>query len=86
MAGFIAATILGYGVAIVTLAASPVIIFGALQMMRAGSYRMSVTAAVLSVIPFSSCCFLLGIPVGVWALVALKSPGARDIFREHASA
>ena len=60
---------------------APVIIYGAIQMMRGRSFGLSRTAAILAVIPLTSCCFLLGIPFGIWALVVLSQPDVKSLFR-----
>jgi uncharacterized membrane protein YfhO len=59
---------------------SPVIIYGASQMLKVRRYGLARLAAILAIIPFVSCCFLLGIPVGVWALSVLKQPDVKAAF------
>ena len=56
---------------------APVIIYGAIQMMRGRSFGLSRTAAILAVIPLTSCCFVIGIPFGIWALVVLAQPDVK---------
>lgn len=64
-----------YGVmifGILSLIFAPVIILGALKMMRGeknGSTKMS---AILAMIPVTSFAFILGIPFGIWALTGLR--------------
>lgn len=60
---------------------APFIIYGALQMMRGRSYGLSKTASILALIPVTSCCFLLGIPFGIWALVTLGKPEIKNFFQ-----
>ena len=60
---------------------APVIIYGAIQMMRGRSFGVSRTAAILAVIPLTSCCFVIGIPFGIWALVVLSQPDVKALFR-----
>jgi hypothetical protein len=60
---------------------APVIIYGAIQMMRGRSFGLSRTAAILAVIPLTSCCFVIGIPFGIWALVVLSQPDVKALFR-----
>jgi len=31
-------------------------------------------------IPFTSCCFLIGAPIGIWALVVLSKPEVQMFF------
>lgn len=60
---------------------APVIIFGAIKMMRGQSFGLSRTAAILAVVPLTSCCFLIGIPFGIWALIVLSQPDVKSLFR-----
>jgi ABC-type proline/glycine betaine transport system permease subunit len=40
------------------------------------------TTAILSIIPFTSpCCFLIGTPIGIWALWVLTDPDVKAAFR-----
>lgn len=60
---------------------TPVIIYGAIQMMHGRSFGLSRTAAILAVVPLTSCCFVIGIPFGIWALVVLAQPDVKALFR-----
>jgi len=64
---------------------APVIIFGAIQMLRGRSFGLSRTAAILAVIPLTSCCFVVGVPFGIWALVVLSQPDVKALFRGEIS-
>jgi hypothetical protein len=66
--------------ALVTIIVSPFIIYGALQMLGARKYSMAKLAAVLSLIPCTSICCVLGIPAGIWGLVVLKKPEVKAAF------
>lgn len=78
--GFLIGTAFGYGVALLSLAAAPVIIYGALKMLRGNSYALARTSAILAIVPLVSCCFIIGIPLGVWALMVLNQPDVRAFF------
>lgn len=54
---------------IISLLVAPVIIYGALKMMRGEKLKSGKYAAILAMIPVTSFWFLLGIPFGVWALM-----------------
>jgi hypothetical protein len=56
------------------------IALGAVSMIRLKSYRSAYSAAVLSVVPICSPCFVAGIPFGIWALVVLNRPEMRHRF------
>lgn len=67
--------------AVVGLAMAVLILFGALKMKRLESYAMAMTSAIVAMIPCVSPCCLLGLPFGIWALVALSDGSIREAFR-----
>lgn len=77
---YYAGLIIGFGILFIDLIIAPVIIYGAIQMMKGRKYGLSKAAAILAVIPFTSCCFLLGIPFGIWAIVVLSKPEVKAYF------
>lgn len=58
----------------------PLVIFGAVRMMKGRSHGLARTAAILVMVPCVSPCCVAGIPVGIWALVVLASPDVRAVF------
>ncbi len=78
--GFIIGTFVTYGVAFASLAVAPFVIYGAVQMMGGRKYSISKAASILSLVPVASCCFFIGIPVGIWSLVVLRKPEVRQLF------
>lgn len=66
--------------ALITIIASPLIIYGAVQMLGARKYSMAKLAAILSLIPCTSLCCVLGIPAGIWGLVVLNKPEVKAAF------
>jgi len=46
------------------------------------SYEFAFVAAIMVMIPCvtPSCCCLLGLPFGIWALMVLRKPGIRGCF------
>jgi len=65
-----------FGVAINVLAA-----FGALKMQRLENWGLSMTSAILVMLPCAGCCCLIGLPIGIWALVVLNKPEVKAAFR-----
>lgn len=59
-----------------------IIFLSAVSMLRMRSYKWAKFGAVLSVIPISSACLVVGIPFGLWALAALKKPETMVAFNE----
>jgi hypothetical protein len=84
--GYIVSTIVGYATSLLSLLVAPVVIYGAIQMMRAKKISVARLAAILAIIPFTSCCFLVGIPVGIWALITLSKPDVKAAFYGDAAA
>ena len=58
-----------------------VIFFGAWSMKNLKRQIFAIAAAVLALISCCSPCFLIGAPLGVWALITLNSPNVKSAFR-----
>jgi hypothetical protein len=63
-----------------SLVAAPIIIYGAVKMLNGSSYGWAKAASILAIVPFTSCCFLIGAPIGIWALVVLSKPEVKMFF------
>ena len=70
-------------VSLISIVASPIIVFGGIQMLRARRYPVALWAAILALIPVTSVCCIPGIPIGIWALIVLRHPEVRASFEEH---
>lgn len=57
-----------------------VTVIGARAMMQRSSYAAAMTAAIFNVIPCLAVCYLLGIPLGIWALILLRDPTVKPAF------
>ena len=77
--------VLGSMFLVLGLALAPMIIYAALQMLKGEKYRLAKTAAILSIIPCTSCCFLVSIPFGIWTLVVLADPQVKAFFQSRAN-
>lgn len=55
-------------------------ILGSVQMMRRKTWGLGLAASIVSMINFGNCCCLFGLPVGIWALVAITNAEVRDSF------
>ena len=65
----------------IALILCPVLIYGAIQMLRRRSYGFCRLTAILAIVPLSAfCCCFLTLPFGIWALVALNNPDNRAQF------
>ena len=72
----------GFGVFInvVGLAVAGFIVYGAQQMKDLKNHGLAMMAAVASVIPCVSPCCLIGLPVGIWAIVVLSKAEVKAAF------
>jgi len=66
---------------IIGLVMSVVIFLGASKMKNAESYGFAMAAAILAMIPCVSPCCLLGLPLGIWALIVLLKPEVKSAFQ-----
>lgn len=57
-----------------------VILMGGIKMRKLENRGLCLTAAILAVIPCTSPCCLVGIPLGIWALVVLSKPEVKGAF------
>jgi hypothetical protein len=70
---------LGIVFALLALGIYGFVIWGALQMRQARNWNMSVGAAIGAMLPCSCCC-IIGLPVGIWALIVLMKPEVKAGF------
>lgn len=66
---------------LVGLAISVLIIFAAQKLRNLESFALVVTAAILAMVPCTSPCCCIGLPVGIWVLVVLFKPEVKSAFR-----
>jgi predicted Zn finger-like uncharacterized protein len=72
LVGVIGGSLLGILLCFITLA-------GAIKMKRLQNHGLATTACILAMIP-CNCCFLLGLPFGIWGLVVLNKPAVKEAF------
>ncbi len=72
---------IGLGLAVLSIILGAVVIYGAMQMKDLRSYSLSMTSAIVAMIPCLSPCCLLGLPFGIWAIVVISSPEVKSAFR-----
>jgi hypothetical protein len=65
---------------IVGILVSVLILFGAIKMKKLESYGLAMTASIVAMIPCFSPCCLLGLPIGIWAVVVLSKPEIKNAF------
>ncbi len=67
--------------AVLGVAINLLVVVGALKMQRLQSWGLSMTSAILVMLPCAGCCCLLGLPVGIWAVLTLNKPEVKAAFR-----
>lgn len=64
------------------MAISGIIFYGGWKMKQLENHGLAVTSSILAIVPCTSpCCFLIGTPIGIWALVVLLKPEIKSAFR-----
>ena len=59
-----------------------VVLFGGLKMKNLQSYGLAMAAAIMAMLPCTvGWCCLLGLPLGIWALIVLMKPEVKAAFR-----
>lgn len=56
---------------------------GGLNLLRLDAYGLARTGSITAMVPCVSLCLILGLPIGVWALVTAGSPDVRSAFRDR---
>ncbi len=56
------------------------IIFGGIQMFRIKTWAVAMAATIVSMLNVGSCCCIIGLPVGIWALVILLMGDVKRAF------
>lgn len=71
----------GAASSIVGIAVAAFIIFAALKMRELRQWELSLAASIVAMIPCISPCCIIGLPIGIWALVILLRPEVKEAFR-----
>ncbi|MEY2428203.1 MAG: hypothetical protein QOJ40_1088, partial [Verrucomicrobiota bacterium] len=65
---------------IIGIAVSGLILFGGLKMKKLESHGLAMGASIIAMIPCISPCCLVGLPIGIWAVVVLSKPEVKGAF------
>jgi hypothetical protein len=71
----------GVGLNLLAILLAVLVIYGAIKMKNLESYTLAMTASILALIPCTSPCCCLGLPIGIWALVVLVDTNVKSAFR-----
>jgi len=66
---------------LVGVAIGVVILLVALKMKRLEAYNWAMASSILALAPCISPCCIVGLPIGIWALVVLAKPEVKGAFR-----
>jgi hypothetical protein len=69
------------GLMVVSILAQLFVLLAGVNMLRLKSRSTVYVGAIVAVIPIVTSCCLLGVPFGIWALIALSYPGSKRIFQ-----
>lgn len=72
------------GVNAIFILVSILILLGGIQMLRSKSWGLALTASILSMVNFVSCCCIIGLPIGIWSLVVLLAADVKQHFQRAA--
>jgi hypothetical protein len=80
--GAIMGGVVGMILTVVWMLLSGIIIFGGVKMKNMQSYGLAMAAAIIVMLPCTvGWCCLLGLPIGIWALIVLMKPEVKAAFR-----
>jgi hypothetical protein len=65
---------------IIGILVSGLILFGGMKMKKLESYGLAMTVSILAMVPCLSPCCLIGLPIGIWAVVVLSKPEVKSAF------
>jgi hypothetical protein len=65
---------------IIGMLVSGLILFGGLKMQKLENYGLAMAASIVAMIPCISPCCLVGLPIGIWAVVVLSKPEVKNAF------
>lgn len=64
----------------IAMVSSVVILLGGISMMRLKNHGLATASAVMAMIPCTSACCLIGLPIGIWAMLTLTKPEIKRAF------
>jgi hypothetical protein len=76
---------LAAGIQLIFVLVAILILVGGIQMLRFKTWGLALTASILSMVNVGSCCCILGLPIGIWALIILLASDVQQQFAANAS-
>ncbi len=65
---------------VIGILVSGFIVFGALKMKKLENHGLAMATSIIAMIPCISPCCIIGLPIGIWALVVLAKPEVKSAF------
>jgi hypothetical protein len=65
---------------IIGIFVSGLILFGGIKMKRLENHGLAMAASIVAMIPCISPCCLVGLPIGIWAVIVLSKPEVKGAF------
>jgi hypothetical protein len=65
---------------VIAIIVGAVVLFAALKMKKLENYGLAMAGSIIAAIPCISPCCLLGLPIGIWAIVVLMKPEVKSAF------
>lgn len=65
---------------VIGILVSALILLGAIKMKKLENYGLAMVASIVAMIPCISPCCVLGLPIGIWAVVVLSKPEVKSAF------
>ena len=66
--------------AVIGIITSVLVLVGGRKMKKLESYGLVMTASIVAMIPCISPCCLVGLPIGIWAVMTLNKPEVKNAF------
>ena len=71
---------LGIITSVIGIFVSGLILLGGIKMKNLENHGLAMTASIIAMIPCISPCCLIGLPIGIWAVVILSKPEVKNAF------
>jgi hypothetical protein len=71
----------GLAINVIALALAGLYILASVKMRKLESYGLVMTATILSMLPCTSSCCCVGLPIGIWILIVLSKPEVKGSFQ-----
>jgi hypothetical protein len=71
---------LGIASGVIGMLVSVLILMGGIKMKNLQNHGLAMTASIIAMIPCISPCCIIGLPIGIWAVIVLSKPEVKSAF------